>query len=164
MQQPPPFSEILTQLAAFATAVATTTAAPALDWETVPADEEWNLSAVLCHLRDVELEIHQPRIHKVLAQENAFLSGIDADKWAEARDYLTQNGRAARDVFLVARQQTIDLLTGIDPAMWERPARHAFFGTTTLRELAYLAVRHDEVHLAQLDTLLAKLANPQSNG
>ena len=50
-----------------------------------PAFGEWSITEVLCHLRDVELEVHQPRFLEVLSSENPFLAAENTDAWAEAR-------------------------------------------------------------------------------
>jgi len=84
-----------------------------------------------------------------------FLSGENADEWVEQRGYRHQDGRVALEEFLAARAKNVILLKGIeDEKIWERVCRHALFGTTTLRELLNLAVRHDRAHWGQINRLV----------
>ncbi len=145
-----PPSTLLQELAAFPQTVAAVLLKPAIDWHWTPAAMEWNLTQVVCHLRDVELEVHQPRFEAVMSQQDAFLQGYDADTWAGPRLYHQQDGPEALSTYLVARSATLASLMNVSDAQWHRTAQHAFFGTTTMHELLGLVVRHDEVHLRQI--------------
>ncbi|RMG94834.1 MAG: DinB family protein [Chloroflexi bacterium] len=163
MHQPPPISELLDALARFATMLADLLARPNLDWKKRPAAGEWSLTEVVCHLRDVEREVHQARFQALLAKEDAFLPGAVTDEWVTTRQYQEQNGRFALQEFLDARQQTIQLLQSIaDPDSWNRRGRHAFFGPTSLHELVNLAVKHDEAHLPQIAHLAGIESFPEA--
>ncbi|MEZ4515778.1 MAG: DinB family protein [Chloroflexota bacterium] len=154
MINPPPPAELVSELDQFRNYVAHLDQDTSLDWHTQPAPEEWSLGEVLCHLRDVEREVHQARIKAVLAEEQAFLAGVDADQWAEPRSYKTQDGPTALAEYLAARDETIRLLRTLSPEDWERQGQHTFFGPTTLQELVNLVVQHDRVHEKQIDALL----------
>jgi FMN phosphatase YigB (HAD superfamily) len=114
-----------------------------------PKPDEWCLTEILCHLRDVEREVSLPRIQKVLAEENPFIAGEDTDRWARERRYAGQDGRAALAEFTAARKETLSLLAGL-ASEWSRPARHAFFGPVTLQELMGFVAEHDRLHLQQV--------------
>lgn len=156
MQAPPPVPTLLSLLEAMAAKVKGALAAESLDWLWRPAPDEWSLTEVMCHLRDVELEVHQHRLSTVIESEEAFISGVSADEWAEARHYRQQDGHLARDAFLEARQHTLRMLSGLPEATWSRQGQHAFFGPTTLQELVYLAVRHDDLHWEQIKALVGE--------
>lgn len=157
MMNPPPVPELLVELATFRARLAhLATSSESLHWTDRPADMEWSLTEVACHLRDVEIEVHQARIRALLAEEGAFLPGVDADEWAEQRNYCYQDGPRALADFLNARGETINLLEPLAPEMWERRGQHTFFGPTSLQEIVFLAVRHDRVHDEQIDRLLGK--------
>lgn len=104
-------------------------------------------------MRDVEREVYHVRFNNLISQENAFLPGASPDEWAEERDYAAQDGREALKAFLVARQETLDLLKSLSPEMWQRQGQHAYFGPTSMHELVYLAVRHDDIHWEQINSL-----------
>ena len=58
---PPPVGELLTELAAFGERVVRLLADATVDWSRRPAEGEWSLTEIACHLRDVEREVHQAR-------------------------------------------------------------------------------------------------------
>lgn len=156
MQNPPTVSALLDELMAFPTAVARMLSGSNVAWLWRPSPEAWSLTEVVCHLRDVEREVHQPRFRELIAADNPFLPGATADDWVKSRQYqLHHNGTAALQEFLTARQQTFAMLDGLhDPAVWQRQGQHAFFGPTSMHELLYLVVRHDRVHSDQITALL----------
>lgn len=128
---------------------------PAEAWNFAPAPGEWCLTEVLCHLRDVEAEVNLPRLEKILAEENPFLPGAVTDVWAQERNYVAQDGFQALADFLSTRRRLLARLLGeADP--WSRPARHAIFGPTTLRELLGFVAEHDRNHVRQAWNLLPK--------
>lgn len=155
MQEPPPVSALLVELADFAARIQQALAPDEIDWQWRPAEDEWSLTEVACHLRDVEREVHQPRFRDLIASDNAFLPGATSDEWVAQRQYQRQDGRLALEDFVTARSQTVALLDGLDEEIWERQGRHAFFGPTTMHELLNLAVKHDQAHWQQVTALLA---------
>lgn len=158
MHEPLPVSVLLEELAVFATAVQQSLTATAIDWKQRPASGEWSLTEVICHLRDVEREVHQVRFCALIAAENIFLPGATPDEWAAERHYQEQDGRAALADFIAARRETIALLAQIDnEALWDRQGRHAFFGHTTMHELLHLVVKHDQAHWQQIKKLLGEI-------
>ena len=123
------------------------------DWRKHPQDE-WSLTEIACHLRDVEIEINQPRLRKILDEANPFIAAIDSDEWALPRAYTIQDGDAVFAAFVEARRETLTLLDGLPEEDWKRPARHGVFGPTTLQELVSFTVEHDRTHLRQMRELL----------
>jgi hypothetical protein len=115
----------------------------------------------MCHLRDVEQEVHQPRFGAVLSSPGAFLAGAVADDWVEERAYFRQHGPAALAEFVAARGATIALLPAAGSALWQRTGEHSFFGPTTLHELLNLVVQHDRAHREQVEDLLAGTAHDE---
>jgi hypothetical protein len=108
----------------------------------------------MCHLRDVEREVHQPRFRALLREDNAFLPGAVSDEWVEERRYRNQDGRRALAQFLAARRETVKMLEEVEGTLWQRQGQHAFFGPTTMHELLNLAVQHDRAHWEQINNLL----------
>jgi hypothetical protein len=153
MQEPPPVPLLLDRLAAFADDVEAR-ASFVRDWRHRPAPDQWSLTEVFCHLRDVEQEIHQSRFRALLAADNAFLSGVAADEWAATRHYQEQDGAQALADFVQARRQTVVMLNGVDEGYWQRHGRHSFFGPTSTHELLALVVEHDHAHWEQVTGLV----------
>ncbi len=155
MHNPPPVHELLVELAAFPERLQERIVAAAPPaWHHRPTDEDWSLTELVCHLRDVEREVHQPRFRALISQDNAFIAGADPDRWTAERVYQDEDGAAALTVFAAARQQTLALLQPLSEAMWQRRGRHAFFGPTSMHELLNLVVQHDHAHWEQVQKLL----------
>ncbi len=123
-------------------------------WTHCPGPGEWAPIEVICHLRDVEREIHHPRIEAILSQERPFLAAQDSDLWARERDYRAQDPDQVLGEFQEARKETIQRLETQQEAAWERSARHSLLGPTTLREVMSMAAEHDLLHLIQLGDCL----------
>lgn len=124
-------------------------------WTRRPKAEEWSVCEVLCHLRDVEKEVNQPRLQKVLEENNPFLPGMDTDPWAAQREYICQNGPEAWQLFTTAREELLGLLDNLKPEDWQRSARHAIFGPTQLAELVSIIAAHDRLHIRQVQQAIA---------
>jgi FMN phosphatase YigB (HAD superfamily) len=137
----------------------------ALDtWTTRPVPDEWSLTEILCHLRDVEKEVNLPRIVKVLEENNPFLPGKDTDPWAVERQYIHQDGRLALLRFINDRKELLSRLDQMSDLSWGRQARHAIFGPTSLKELVNIIASHDRLHFHQIFKTIQKLpANTRAN-
>jgi hypothetical protein len=154
MQAPPPVPNLLIQIATLATTIQNALVQPGVDWHHYPADGEWSLTEVVCHLRDVEVEVHQARFTAMISQENAFLPGVSADEWAQIRGYQDQDGMGALSEFMNARRATLDMLRDLPEETWSKQGRHAFFGPTSMHEILFLQARHDDIHLEQIRIIL----------
>lgn len=119
-------------------------------WDEAPGPDAWNLTQILCHLRDVELEVHLPRLKRILEEESPFIPGEDTDAWAETRRYDQQSGPAARNAFLSARLDLLSRLMALESDAWARGARHTIFGPTDLQEIVKIMAAHDRLHLQQI--------------
>ena len=119
-------------------------------WTTRPAAHEWSLTEILCHMRDVEREVDQPRIDLILNQPEPFIPARMPDEWAKERSYQTQDGPSALREFTAARLETLTMLLGLAPAQWSRKARHAILGPTMLQELVGFNAEHDRLHIQQV--------------
>jgi FMN phosphatase YigB (HAD superfamily) len=119
---------------------------PSYLWNECPQPNEWCLTEIICHLRDVEREINLPRLEQITTQDNPFIPGIDSDAWAKERNYKDQDGQAALNDLITARKQTLSLMDNLQEEDWSRPAQHAIFGPTHLQELVDIIARHDQLH------------------
>ena len=123
-------------------------------WVMHPEENEWSLTEIICHLRDVEIEVNLPRFSKVLDESNPFIAGQDTDPWVDERQYRDQDGPAALADFIAARIHLLDILDGLSLENWNRAARHAIFGPTDLKEMANIISGHDQLHIKQIHSLL----------
>ncbi len=124
---------------------------------TRPAPEEWSITEVLCHMRDVEREINQPRVDLIVNEHEPFVPAQMPDDWVEARAYARQDAHTALRDFTSARLGTLERLVALEPAQWARKARHAIFGPTPLSELVAFNAEHDRMHIQQIFKCLTDL-------
>lgn len=122
-------------------------------WHQRPTPDAWSANEIATHLRDVEVEVNAQRVDVVLTQDNPFIAGVDTDQWAAERGYAQVDGRAALDRFAMSRRALVERLRALPTEAYERTARHALFGRTSLRELLQVVLDHDQVHLRQLRAL-----------
>lgn len=118
-------------------------------WNHRPAPEEWSFTEILCHLRDVDLEVNIERIKTILTEKNPFIPGVYTDPWVEERKYVKEDGQKTMIEFTSARTQLLVLLQNLEKSTWLEPARHAIFGPTTLLELVGFIATHDRTHIKQ---------------
>jgi FMN phosphatase YigB (HAD superfamily) len=136
-------------------------------WSHRRSDAAWSPVEIMCHLRDVDLEVNRPRLERILAENEAFISAANPDQWAQERDYLAQSGPDAVQSFSRSRMDLIRILESLDQPQWSKPARHALLGPTDLVEIISVAADHDLLHLEQLRKnlagQLAKEASPHTS-
>jgi FMN phosphatase YigB (HAD superfamily) len=124
------------------------------DWKARPAADEWSLTEILCHFRDVEREVSLPRLNTMLNHDNPFIESVEADEWAAQRDYWSQDGEQALLDFVDARLEALAILDKLPSDAWARGATHSIFGPITIQELFRINARHDRLHVRQTKTIL----------
>lgn len=125
------------------------------DWKNKPSPTELSILELISHLLDVETEINLPRIKEVLATENPFITGVDSDIWVKQRNYNETRSRGVLSDFIEKRVTNYHLLAELSAEQWLRPARHSFFGRTSLLELVKFIAIHDMDHIRQVHHLVA---------
>lgn len=118
-------------------------------WKHEPAHNDWAMNEIVCHLRDMEREIHQMQLNLMLQKGGAFLPRPDSAVWANERQYLNLDGKSALTEFASARIETLKILKGLDENIWSRAARHAIFGPTNFLEVVSFMADHDRLHIQQ---------------
>jgi len=124
-------------------------------WKRRPEPDSWSPVEIVCHLRDVELEVNLPRYWALLTEERPFVSAVETDGWAAERAYIEQPPDEALATLARARKESLSILSSIRTAEWQRQARHALLGPTSLAELGGVSADHDLIHLAQLRSAIA---------
>lgn len=119
-----------------------------------PRSGEWRILETLCHLRDVDLEVFIPRVQTVLKEENMLVSSINADRWANERNYSQQDPFQVRKEFMAARLQLLDMIARFEASDWQRAARHIDLGPTSMKELLKISARHDRLHIQIIYALI----------
>lgn len=119
-------------------------------WKHNPDQNEWSPTEIMCHMRDVDLDVNLKRLPVIITEQNPFLPAVDSDHWAIERSYSTQDGPGALKEFMNNRIRLVELLGSLPEDGWNAPARHAIFGPTSLHELVSIIISHDQAHLKQI--------------
>jgi len=118
-------------------------------WQQEPTHDDWALNEIICHLCDMEREIHHMQLKLMLEKADAFIPRPDSSVWANERKYLNVDGHAALAEFASARAETLNIVKSMDETMWSRKARHAIFGPTNFLEVIGFMAEHDRLHIQQ---------------
>ncbi len=118
-------------------------------WSTEPTPADWAMIELVCHLRDIESEVHYAQIRTLLTESQPFVRRPDVAVWAKQRKYLKEDGATALREFATARMGILEELRGLDGDVWTRPARHAIFGPTNFMEIVGFMADHDRMHIQQ---------------
>ena len=123
---------------------------PPETWARKPAPGAWSLTEIVCHLRDIDREVHLPRLERILSTATPFLPAVNTDPWADERHYAAESGSDALALLAEGRVLMLRQLESLSPEAWDRPARHALLGPTSLAEVASIAADHELLHLADI--------------
>lgn len=118
-----------------------------------PADDDWSIIEIVCHLVDVE-ERTVKRIERMLTEDNPALPGFDQDELVEARNYRSRDIEEELSLFASARQAHVARLKGLDDAGWRRTGQHEEVGVITVEALTAHMAAHDAIHLAQIASIV----------
>lgn len=125
-------------------------------WRQHPDPNEWSIMQVVCHLLESETSVQQPRLQRILTEDNPFLASPQQPPGPREFNECDEDGVHAARQFAERRQELIEWLRRLKPDDWQRPARHSIFGLTTLLEMAHFTAQHDRLHLNQLCQTLGR--------
>ncbi len=115
-----------------------------------PAPKSWAPTEVVCHLRDNE-EWFLERMRLIVAMDLPRFVATNPDRWADERQYLTNDAAAALAAFARRRRETVEFLRGLAPDAWARAGVHVDSrGRRTIDEFLSVMAWHDDNHLDQL--------------
>jgi len=115
-----------------------------------PAPKSWAATEVICHLRDNE-EWFLERMRLIVAMDLPRFVATNPDRWADERQYLTNDAAAALAAFARRRRETLEFLRPLGPDAWARAGVHADSrGRRTIDEFLSVMAWHDDNHLDQL--------------
>ena len=120
-----------------------------------PGPTSWAVTEVICHLRDNE-EWFLDRMKMMMAMDLPRFVATNPDRWAEERQYLTNDAAVALAAFDRRRGETLAFLGALSPDDWSRAGRHVDSrGWRTIDEFLSVMAWHDDNHLDQLRRALA---------
>ena len=115
-----------------------------------PDGKNWAPKEIVCHLRDTE-EAFGARFEQILAMDvDPKLGAPTADRWAEERQYLSNDALEAIAAFRTRREDNLATLRALTAAQWNKAALHPVRGRMTLDTFLTLMAWHDDNHLDQL--------------
>lgn len=79
---------------------------------------------------------------------------LDADRWADERQYLRHDAGAALDAFRRRRSEVLALLRKLTLEQWDRGSLHPSHGRVSFKDWTAGIAAHDDNHLAQLKRAL----------
>ncbi len=119
-----------------------------------PDGKNWAAKEVICHLRDTD-ELFMNRFQAIVSMDEPKLFPVEADRWAEERQYLRNDVQEALSAFRRRRGDVLNFLRGLKPEQWERAGIHTTRGRKTLRDYSELMAMHDLNHLDQVKRALS---------
>jgi len=115
-----------------------------------PAPKSWAPTEVICHLRDNE-EWFLERMRFIVAMDLPRFVATNPDRWADERQYLTNDATVALAAFVRRRRETLEFLRQLEPDAWARAGVHVDSrGRRTINEFLSVMAWHDDNHLDQL--------------
>jgi DinB superfamily len=118
-----------------------------------PESGDFSLRENVLHLRDIDLEGFEPRVMRILSEENPFLPDVDGAKLAAERDYNAQPIAPALEAFAASRARSIARLRTLSDAELDRTGELEGVGRVTLRELLQRWLEHDAGHVREMEAL-----------
>ncbi|HYS18399.1 MAG TPA: DinB family protein [Candidatus Binatia bacterium] len=115
-----------------------------------PAPKSWAATEVICHLRDNE-EWFLERMRLIVEMDLPRFVATNPDRWADERQYLTNDAAAALAAFARRRRETLEFLRPLGRDAWARAGVHVDSrGRRTIDEFLSVMAWHDDNHLDQL--------------
>ena len=114
-----------------------------------PREEDWSIVEVVSHLADEEVQDFRTRLDVTLHRPGEKWPPIDPQGWVTKRRYNEQDPAQSLRRFLLAREESLAWLKGLDVPDWQA-AYEAPFGQITAGDILGAWVAHDLLHLRQL--------------
>ena len=128
-----------------------------------PNPELFSLRENILHLRDIDIEGYENRIHRILRESSPILADVNGAKLAAERDYNAQPIEPALADLARSRGTSIALLRECTEADLLRTAEMQGSGVVTLQRLLEMWMRHDADHLADMAELRLTLETGDSS-
>jgi hypothetical protein len=115
-----------------------------------PKGDFFSIRESVLHLRDIDVEGYERRIHLILSEECPALPDSDGGKLARERNYNARPLQPALDDLRRSRTVSMQRLMACSEADLDRKAEMQGVGTVTLRRLLEMWMEHDRGHLADI--------------
>lgn len=108
-------------------------AIPEADWHTPPAPDQPAPHQVLAHLRALESQAIAVRLRRILDESEPTLPLFDDEGWMAAHYDPNEPAQSILDEYARLRQQELSWLHDLPSAVWNRTARHPWWGVRALQ-------------------------------
>ncbi len=129
-----------------------------------PDEDSWSILEVMYHLIDEEREDFRQRLNYLLNMPDEPFPPIDPQNWPTERQYNDRDLMTAIKTFINERARSIDWMRKLQTPNWDNSAEHPEFGTLTAADMFAAWVRHDQLHLRQLNEILMAWQEEQFAG
>ena len=114
-----------------------------------PAESDWSIVEILCHLLDEEVEDFRTRLRMTLEHPGESWPTIDPVQAAVVRQYRQQNATEILCRFIAERQGSLLWLRQLRTPDWSIQYHHPKLGVIHSGDLLSAWVAHDLLHLKQ---------------
>ncbi len=121
-----------------------------------PADGEWSILEVCCHLRDA-FEIEGMRIRALLAAPGIVLPAFDGHAYVAHRLYNLDSPERVLSILESHCEDLASLIGKLDSRSWARSGVHEEAGQVTVGSRAEGLVEHGGDHLQQIKRIRDRL-------
>ncbi|MBW3535080.1 MAG: DinB family protein [Gemmatimonadetes bacterium] len=115
-----------------------------------PAEDQWSVLEVVCHLRDEEVEDFRRRLDLTLHRPEEAWPSIDPPRWAVERRYNERSLAASLEGFLEERGRSVEWLRGLEAPDLSRSCSHPRLGRLSAGDLLTSWLAHDLIHVRQI--------------
>jgi hypothetical protein len=116
------------------------------------------------HLADLEVEAYGRRIERILREDDPALDDFDGARVARERHYPARSLAEGLERFASGRARNLEILEGLGPSQWTRPASQQGVGRIALSDVPRMMAEHDASHRGEIRGLLGEApAGPGSS-
>jgi carbonic anhydrase/acetyltransferase-like protein (isoleucine patch superfamily) len=119
-------------------------------WGRNPGPGRWSAHEIVCHLRDIDREIYQPRVEQLLAEREPRFENVDPTPWSVSRGYAGEDPAAALAGWSAARERLVATLSPLRNEHWLAFAWHSKRGPYPLGSMVRDWAEHDLSHRQQM--------------
>jgi len=116
---------------------------------------KWSIRQILHHLTDSEL-IFQERLKRIIAEPKQVIWAYNQDEWNDAFDYKNEPLKNKKQLYKICRELNCELVEKYYDRFCEKEFVHSITGVWTLKVEFERVATHNQSHIKQIETALAK--------
>jgi carbonic anhydrase/acetyltransferase-like protein (isoleucine patch superfamily) len=125
-------------------------------WTAVPERGGWSALEVLCHLRDVDQDVHVERLERLLHETRPEIPDVDVRPWARERRDREQDPARVLAAWVPIRRRLLARLAALGRGEWVRFGIHSLRGPLSIADLVRQWADHDLSHRRQIAAALGE--------